>query len=289
MRTFKLIAGLFFLLLVVACQDKKRSSQIKVAENESKYVVLAYVTSWGESTPDPACLTHINYAFGHVTDNFKGIRIDNEPRLQMVVGLREKKTSLKVLLSVGGWGSSRFSEMAQTDSTRIAFAADCKRVIDQFDLDGIDIDWEYPGIGTAGVSFSPEDTDNFSLLMKDVRHAIGKDKLLTIATQAGAKYYNLRAVEPYVDYVNIMTYDMGRNLLITIRPCTVRKWLRNGLARMRLPPMLPQVFLSDAWYWVFRSMGMGLMKLQNYWIIVILSLWILYRVVGIVRHKFLIW
>ena len=58
------------------------------------------------------CLTHINYAFGHVTDNFKGIRIDNEPRLQMVVGLREKKTSLKVLLSVGGWGSSRFSEMA---------------------------------------------------------------------------------------------------------------------------------------------------------------------------------
>ena len=43
--------------------------------------------------------------------------------------------------------------MAQTDSTRMAFAADCKRVIDQFDLDGIDIDWEYPGIGTAGVSF----------------------------------------------------------------------------------------------------------------------------------------
>ena len=51
MRTFKLIAGLFFLLLVVACQDKKRSSQIKVAENESKYVVLAYVTSWGEVRP----------------------------------------------------------------------------------------------------------------------------------------------------------------------------------------------------------------------------------------------
>ena len=176
MRTFKLIAGLSFLLLMVACQDKKRSSQIEVAENESKYVVLAYVTSWGESTPDPACLTHINYAFGHVTDNFKGIRIDNEPRLQ--------------------------------DSTRMAFAADCNRVIDQFDLDGIDIDWEYPGIGTAGVSFSPEDTDNFSLLMKDIRHAIGKDKLLTIATQAGAKYYNLKAVEPYVDYVNIMTYDM---------------------------------------------------------------------------------
>mgnify|MGYP006910463366 CR=1 FL=1 len=31
MRTFKLIAGLSFLLLMVACQDKKRSSQIEVA------------------------------------------------------------------------------------------------------------------------------------------------------------------------------------------------------------------------------------------------------------------
>lgn len=178
--------------------------------------------------------------------------------------------------------------MAQTDSTRMAFAADCKRVIDQFDLDGIDIDWEYPGIGTAGVSFSPEDTDNFSLLMKDVRHAIGKDKLLTIATQAGAKYYNLRAVEPYVDYVNIMTYDMEES------PNHHSALYRSEMAEEwscedAVAAMLPQVFLSDAWYWVFRSMGMGLMKLQNYWIIVILSLWILYRVVGIVRHKFLIW
>lgn len=54
---------------------------------------------------------------------------------------------------MGGWGSSRFSEMAANDSTRTAFAADCRRVIDKFGLDGIDIDWEYPGSGTAGISF----------------------------------------------------------------------------------------------------------------------------------------
>lgn len=194
---------------------------------------------------------------------------------------------MKVLLSVGGWGSSRFSEMAQTDSTRMAFAADCKRVIDQFDLDGIDIDWEYPGIGTAGVSFSPEDTDNFSLLMKDIRHAIGKDKLLTIATQAGAKYYNLKAVEPYVDYVNIMTYDMEESPnhhSALYRSEMAEEWSCEDAVAAHVAAG----FLSDAWYWVFRSMGMGLMKLQNYWIIVILSFWILYRVVGIVRHKFLI-
>lgn len=208
MRTFKLITGLLWMFLAVSCQSKKPSSVIEGAANESKYVVLAYVTSWGTSTPDPACLTHINYAFGHVSDNFKGIRIDNEPRLRMVAALREKKPALKVLLSVGGWGSSRFSEMAHAADTRLAFAAECRRVIDRLGLDGIDIDWEYPGVGAAGISFSPEDTENFTLLMRDVRRAIGKDKLLTIATQAGAKYYNLKAVEPYVDFVNIMSYDM---------------------------------------------------------------------------------
>ena len=51
----------------------------------------------GESTPDPACLTHINLCVrGMLQIISKGIRIDNEPRLQMVVGLREKKPSLKV-------------------------------------------------------------------------------------------------------------------------------------------------------------------------------------------------
>ena len=75
-------------------------------------------------------------------------------------------------------------------------------------MDGIDIDWEYPGSGTAGISFSSADKENFTLLMRDVRQAVGKDKLLTIATAATGRYYDFRAIEPYVDYVNIMAYDM---------------------------------------------------------------------------------
>lgn len=200
--------ALLVVVLLSACQNKKQSASADGLENESKYIVLAYVTSWGESTPDPTYVTHINYAFGHVTDDFKGIRVDNESRLRMITGLKEKKPTLKVLLSVGGWGSSRFSEMAFADSTRQAFAADCKRVVDSFALDGIDIDWEYPGSDMAGISCAPEDMENFTLLMRDVRSAIGKEKLLTIATSASARYYDLKAIEPFVDYVNIMAYDM---------------------------------------------------------------------------------
>lgn len=159
--------------------------------------------------PDPTYLTHINYAFGHVNDSFDGVRIDNEERLKQIVALKTQKPSLKILLSIGGWGSGRFSEMAADDNHRKSFTEDCARVVEEFGLDGIDIDWEYPTADMAGISASPDDTKNYTLLMRDIRQAIGKDKLLTQATAAGAKYIDFRAIDPYIDFTNAMTYDMG--------------------------------------------------------------------------------
>ena len=43
---------------------------------------MAYVTSWTRVVPDPTVMTHINYAFGHVNEQFNGVRIDNEQRLR---------------------------------------------------------------------------------------------------------------------------------------------------------------------------------------------------------------
>ena len=102
-------------------------------------VIVAYVTSWSDVTPDPHSMTHINYAFGHVNNTFDGVRIDNPDRLRAISGLKQQNPKLKVLLSVGGWGSGRFSEMAATDSTRRAFAADCRAKIKEYGLDGIQL------------------------------------------------------------------------------------------------------------------------------------------------------
>jgi chitinase len=175
----------------------------------TKKIALAYVTSWTSIMPDPTYVTHINYAFGHVNSTFNGIRIDNENRLKRLVELKVKSPSLKILISIGGWGSGRFSEMAALDSNRNKFADDCLRVINTFNLDGIDIDWEYPTSGMAKISSSPDDTKNYTLLMNVIRKKIGKNKLLTLASVADAKYVDFKAIEPVVDFVNIMTYDMG--------------------------------------------------------------------------------
>ena len=194
--------------VLVSCGSVKSGEEAIAASRDSK-VVVAYVTSWSEVMPDPQYMTHINYAFGHVNESFNGVKIDNEERLRQIVDLRKQKPELKVLLSIGGWGSGRFSEMAANDEYRRAFAADCDRVVKEFALDGIDIDWEYPTSSMANISSSPDDTENFTLLMQDIRAAIGNEKELTLATVASARYIDFKAILPSVDFVNIMAYDMA--------------------------------------------------------------------------------
>lgn len=176
-------------------------------ENPGK-IIVGYVTSWTDVMPDPMTMTHINYAFGHVNKTFDGVRIDNPDRLRQIVGLKEKNPGLKVLLSIGGWGSGGFSTMASRRHDRSNFVKDCGRVVNEYNLDGIDIDWEYPTSNAAGIDNSPKDTKNFTTLMKDLRKVLGDDKLLTLASVASGEYIDFKAVSQVVDFVNIMSYDM---------------------------------------------------------------------------------
>lgn len=178
------------------------------AESEGGRVV-AYVTSWSQDVPNPFQMTDINYAFGHVAETFDGVGIANPDRLRMISSLKEKNPDLNVLLSIGGWGSGRFSEMAADSKLRANFAKDCRRVMDEYNLDGIDIDWEYPTSNAAGISSSPDDTKNFTLLMRDIRKELPDGALLTLASVWDGNYIDFPAIMPYVDFVNIMSYDMG--------------------------------------------------------------------------------
>lgn len=206
----KFCAFWVLLSIISACSPAKYS--LKNSENkkpEFEPVVLAYIFRFNDEPIDPTYITHINYAFGHVNDCFNGVRINNEDNLRRVVKLKEQKPELKVLISIGGWGSGRFSEMAAKEYLRKAFAVDCKRVIDEFGLDGIDLDWEYPTQSAGGmISSSPYDTENFTLLCRDIRREIGNDKLLTFASSNTARYVDWKTAEPYLDLVNIMSYDL---------------------------------------------------------------------------------
>lgn len=192
-------------------QPRQYAADYRSATTPDGPVVIAYVTDNDRAVmPDPTVMTHINYAFGHVNNTFDGVRIGNPDRLHKISALKEQHPHLKVMLSIGGWGSGRFSEMAADPKLRKSFAKDCARVMKEFDLDGIDIDWEYPsqGIG-AGISESAADTYNYTLLMHDLRKALGKKALLTLASSHSARYIDFPSILPYISFVNVMTYDMG--------------------------------------------------------------------------------
>lgn len=191
-------------------EKPEQPSETPVPAPEGGNIIVGYATYWETRMPDPTLLTHINYAFALIKDDFETLDIKKPARLQQVVELKNQNPDLKVMLSVGGWGAGNFSEMAADANHRKKFAENCLAAVNKYGLDGIDIDWEYPTSSSAGISSSPYDITNFTLLMGDLRSVLGSDKLLTIASYAGVKYYDFNKVTQYLDFVNIMTYDMGR-------------------------------------------------------------------------------
>ena len=173
------------------------------------YIIVGYVTYWGSTMPDPTYLTHINYAFGKIDSDFETLKVQGESRLKKIIALKQTHPNLKVCLSIGGWGAGNFSEMAASETHRKKFCQNCLAAVTNYGLDGIDLDWEYPTSSSAGISSSPDDTKNFTQLVKDLRAALGKDKLLTMASASNAKYVEFKDFIEQMNFVNLMTYDMG--------------------------------------------------------------------------------
>ncbi|MDP2887063.1 MAG: glycoside hydrolase family 18 protein [Ignavibacteria bacterium] len=124
---------------------------------------------------------------------------------------------VKVLLSIGGWeDSSNFPEVAASETKRQQFAHSCVDRIREYNFDGIDIDWEYPGY--AEHQGTPQDKGNLILLLQITRDSLtayenrtGKKLLLTAALPAGASIlsnYDVEKVTDLLDMLNVMTYDL---------------------------------------------------------------------------------
>lgn len=120
---------------------------------------------------------------------------------------------VKVMASIGGWSMCKhFPEMAADPVKRAKFMADVKRLI-AMGFDGIDLDWEYPG-PYSGMNFTGSEADygNFLTLVKEIRQAIGPDKLITAAFSADINKlegFDWPELDKYMDHYNMMTYDFN--------------------------------------------------------------------------------
>jgi GH18 family chitinase len=173
----------------------------------SDFRVVGYFPSWS-GKPEKLqyrALTHINYAF--VTPTMEGgyNAVDHAEKLEHLVAYAHA-FGVRVLASIGGWNNgdtNAFDAIAADPRLTLDFCESTMALIDEYDLDGIDMDWEYPDAG---------DSQNFASLMGALAEALhAKGKLLTVAVSADADHgqYFADSLLDEVDYLNIMAYDDG--------------------------------------------------------------------------------
>jgi chitinase len=217
-------AALLIPLLLSASAVTSCRSATDLAPADDAYRIIAYVRGRAEIHRIGAQkLTHINYAFATVSPEGDVVLEDPDSpaHLAQIQALKAKNPSLRVLVSVGGWGADNFSDAALTQESRYRFATSAIEMVKKYGLDGVDLDWEYPGQAGPGIKFRAEDKVNFTALLRELRAHLdwlsyqrgrwGRDPyLLTIASAAGNyfKHTEMDVLHEYLDFINIMTYDM---------------------------------------------------------------------------------
>ena len=182
-----------------------------------KKAVIAYYSGGLEALDsfNAKNMTHIIYCFGHLKGNKLHLSRQRDTLLiQKMVAMKKANKDLKVLLSLGGWGGcAPCSDAFNSAEGRSEFVRSVKELTDYFKSDGIDLDWEYPTIeGYPEHKYQQADKQNFTDLVAELRKVLGNKKVITFAAGGFQKFLeesvDWKNVMKYVDYVNLMTYDL---------------------------------------------------------------------------------
>lgn len=201
---------------VVAFGALLLTSQVALAANQTPSSpaafqrVVAYFPAWAEpeslSQMPLDRLTHLVYAFLHVSDDGRCETLSDISQASDVLSqfksLKAKHPGLKTVVAIGGASySENFAKAARTDRSRQALVDSCMSVVDDYDFDGVDLDWEYP-----------ETKPQFQMLEKlasAFRESLGAKRSLSLAVPGGqdALHFPLQNLSSQIDWFGIMAYD----------------------------------------------------------------------------------
>lgn len=184
----------------------------------SKKLVFAYLRDSTFSTFTSADIEQIdviNYCFAPISQG--KISVSGLSRINEI--LKVRREGVRVVLSLGGGHSLGFGPACSTKEKRQILIDSIMKVIKEYEFDGVDFDWEYPG--WSGLEDStPNDKYNFTLLCKELRQAFDEYKeglLITAAVIGGltasslSSFYDVANLNLYLDYFHVMTYDQNIN------------------------------------------------------------------------------
>ncbi|KAM0322465.1 hypothetical protein ACHAQA_009534 [Verticillium albo-atrum] len=192
--------------------------------------------------------THINFAFAliHPT-TFHIAPMDSQTASQYraVTSLKDRQEGLQVWIAIGGWAMNdpgpyrtAFSDMAKSEKNQDAFFESLISFLFMYDFDGVDFDWEYPVADDRGGI--PDDFDNYAVMLRRLRARLdrtGRQFGISMAIPASYWYlrgFNLKELEPAVDYFNIMTYDIHGTWDSTVKSIGSYAYAHTNLTEINL-------------------------------------------------------
>ena len=206
-------------------------------KNLSAHYLVGYMPSWQGAADNIqyAKLTHINYAFLIPSPSGDGSlgAVENPSKLQQIVEQAHAR-GVKVSIAVGGWTdlkNSGFEILSSTSSGREIFADNLMEFLHKYDLDGVDIDWEYPQ-GTV-------QSQHYNLMMQllaERLHAKGKILSAAVADDPENGGGIPEETFQYVDFLNIMAYDgegEDGHSPYSLAESALDYWLERGLPQAK--------------------------------------------------------
>ena len=187
------------------------------------YVYSGTLSKWGSSSFDKIfsstalkTLDVVNYGFATVDANGNLVLNNTGYTKYLEEVLKLRQQGIRVLLCIGE-NSKNFSGMSYDTTKMNKFVSQVIAAVEQYHFDGVDIDWEFPGVGTGRDTAT--DRANYTKLIKALRSELDKAQesggtkyLLTAAipgTSWGSERYEMNILDNYLDYVNMMSYDLN--------------------------------------------------------------------------------
>ncbi|KAL9184576.1 hypothetical protein ACHAXT_012546 [Thalassiosira profunda] len=209
----------------------------QVCDHDNKMSVnVGYWQSWSvyrdegcqkmdAATFDAGPYTHVVYSFASLDASYRleawnGTYDAEVPLYKEFNAVKQRHPGTKTMIAVGGWThndpgpmQTRFSQMASSKSNRQTFASSVVQFLRTYGFDGLDLDWEYPGLKDRGGK--RDDYNNYVLMVKELRRAFDaapEPYELTVAIPGNTTKlemgFDLAGMAPYVDWFNVMAYDL---------------------------------------------------------------------------------
>ncbi|KAI0320491.1 glycoside hydrolase [Amylostereum chailletii] len=212
----------------------KTTNATTATETISGFISMAWYPAWHNNAYPPSSVSWSKYsamiyAFASTTSDVNTIGLESSDQALLPQFVKTAHANgVLALLSIGGWEGSRyFSTAVATSQNRTKFAQAVVNVVNTYNLDGVDFDWETPAVqGEGDNTISPQDSPNYLLFLKKLRTLPGAESLLITAAVLGTTFVgsdgthmsDVSGFAGVLDYIAIMNYDIWGSWSSSVGP-----------------------------------------------------------------------